>query len=136
MRDVVRDEDLMGADRPIPLGRLRDDAEGPAAQPAAVGMPVPTAIALVPRRTAPVVAEVPAERARAAPLSPPDGHPLAALTGFRFRMEVAVVRAPRSGRPPGLGRWLLTYAVVMALILGLIVAFAPIARTPALEVPR
>ena len=130
----VLDNDVALADeRPIPLGRMREDAKGPAAQPVepdeAAG---PLAIALVPHQAAPAAAE------RAGPMaSPPDGHPLAALAGFRFRLEVTVVKPPRSGRPPGLGRWLLAYAVVMTLILGLIAAFvALIARTPAMEVTR
>jgi hypothetical protein len=103
----VRERDLMD-ERPIPLGRGAE--REPVADPRPAGVAVGADHGV--RATADVTS---ADFAALA------GHPLAAFR--RFRMEAEVVE-PVFGPARGcIGRFVLTYALVMAFVLALMAAF-------------
>jgi hypothetical protein len=117
VNDLVND--VLDDDRPIPLRRA---AVPDASDRAAVEMDAPPASVVVSEVTPPPdpasrVAE-PAQRERAPAL--PGTHPLTGLRGFR--LEPIVVERPYGGRHD-LARFLIEFALVMAFVYALIVAF-------------
>jgi hypothetical protein len=98
----VLDDDLLTADRPIPLGRV--DAVPAAAR----GGP--------PERCVPSDPAEPAQR-------PADDHPLAALRGFRFEVVAGGAAVALVGRRPAVGRFLAAYLLVIAVVAALIAGF-------------
>jgi hypothetical protein len=109
----LRERDLMD-ERPIPLGRgaEREPVVDPRPAGVAVGADHGEQAAAGVRAAADVAS---------ADVVALAGHPLAALRGFRMQVEV-VEPAFRPG-PGCVGRFVLTYALVMAFVLALIAAF-------------
>jgi hypothetical protein len=103
----VRERDVLD-ERPIPLGR--------SAEREPVADPRPAGVAAVVDHS-----EQAADDVTSADVLSLDGHPLAAFRGFRMDVEV-VEPAFRPGHGC-VGRFVLTYALVMAFVLALIAAF-------------
>jgi hypothetical protein len=135
VNDLTRD--VLNDDRPIPLRRAAvpdADADIPTGADSEshratridrepVGAPV---------EAAPPPVRMAATRARPGVPEPPGSHPLTGLRGFR--LEPVVVERPYSGRHD-LARFLIEFALVMAFVYALIVAFvvlvAHVRGTPA-----
>jgi hypothetical protein len=112
----VLDDDLLTADRPIPLGRAATPAASRPAEPA------PDIAAAVP--AGPAERCAPPEHAQGdrTPPAVGDEHPLAALRGFRFEV-VDGGAAALAGQRPAVGRFLAAYLLVMAAVVALIAGF-------------